>query len=295
MNLATPSCSNPNMFLCRISGHVFSLDLHLPQFLDSEIDETLAPVSEGFLATASSFSRKHAVGYVNGKNCQVEIWSEPTGVFIRVEGSCDFCIESGGQRISRPGKENDPIQGLDREVLLGPALVLALAMRATWSLHASAVRLNGKTIALLGESGYGKSTLAGFLGRSGLQRVADDILPVTGEANGVLAWPHFPQLKLPPEEQPALSLPENLPLNVICLLAPAGTKETPHLESISVSDAVTALLSHTAGTRLFWPELLSAHLAFCTQAAGQLAAYRLIYPHRQDGLPLVKEIFESLC
>lgn len=232
---------------------------------------------------------------VCGFNRSVQVFSSPPGILLRIEGGSDFRISLDGREITRPGREGEPLEGLDREIFLGPALVLARSMRENWCLHASAAQHNGKTIAFLGESGYGKSTLAGHLGRSGWVRVADDILPVTGEADRVLAWPHFPQLKLPEEQQPARFLPESLPLDAICLVAPAGADEAPRIEALTSTEAVTALLSHTAGTRMFWPELLAKHLAFCAKAGGQLKAYRLTYPHRRDVLPQVQELLEKIC
>lgn len=237
----------------------------------------------------------NSIGWVAGKTLQVQVFSSPPGILLRVEGGSDFHLSPDGRKITRPGKEGQPFEGLDLEILRGPALVLSYSMRENWCLHASAARRNEKTIAFLGESGYGKSTLAGYLHRSGWQRVADDILPVTLDNDGVLAWPHFLQLKLPEEQQPALSLPESLPLDRLCLVSPAAADEVPRLEPLSATDAVTALLSHTAGTRMFWPELLARHLDFCARAGQVLPAYRLTYPHRREALSQVKELLETIC
>lgn len=236
-----------------------------------------------------------AVGWVAGAQRQVETWTAPPGFLLRVENGSDFYISPGGQYIIRVGEENRRLTNLDRDILLGPVLVLALAMQSVWSLHASATILNGKTFAFLGESGQGKSTLAAYLTGAGWQLVADDILPVTGDAAGVQAWPRFPQLKLPIEAQPGVSLPEQLPLESVCILEPSGRNVKPAVKLLSRGDAVKALLAHTAGARLFSPDLLGKHLEFCTEAACHLAVYHLAYPHHREALPLVKDLLESLC
>ena len=212
---------------------------------------------------------------------------------IRAAGGSDFYIAPQGQSIHRVGiDENDtPWPNLDREILVGPVLVFALAQRGVWSLHASAVTCNGQVIAFLGESGQGKSTLAAYLA-STMQLVVDDVLPVTLTDSGLTCWPHFPQLKLPLDAQPGPFLPESLPVGHICLLDKA---DDVSLHPVSSSEATQILLRHTAGTRLFPPTLLSKHLAFCAQTAGKIQLSRLTYPRRMDALPSVKTLLESLC
>lgn len=230
------------------------------------------------------------VGFVAGANRRVETWSAPPGYLLKATSGSDFYIASDGGSIQRI--ENDePWPKLDREILVGPVLVLALALRGVWSLHASAVTCNGHVIAFLGESGQGKSTLASHLSPR-MQLTADDILPVTLTDSGLIGWPHFPQLKLPLDAQPGPSLPESLPVNHICLL---DTAEEISLRPLSPSEAAQTLLRHTAGTRLFPPELLSKHLAFCAQAGSKIQVSRLTYPRRMDALQDVQKLLETLC
>jgi hypothetical protein len=59
-------------------------------------------------------------------------------------------------------------------------------------------------------------------------------------------------------------------------------------------EAMQSLLAHTAGTRMFMPELLATHLSFCAGVARQVSGYRLKYPHRKDALALVKDLLENL-
>ncbi|HVM70236.1 MAG TPA: hypothetical protein VMT91_00645 [Anaerolineales bacterium] len=228
----------------------------------------------------------------------VQVWSKKFGFLVRVEGGRDFYIRSDGDEIRWVGDTQSGI-GLsetERQILLGPVIVLALALRGVLSLHASAAIFRGKLVLFLGESGQGKSTLAAYLsGQPGWRLAADDILPVTEGVDGLTAWPHFPQLKLPKEAQPGPGLPEQIAVHAVVMLTEADSDGDPNLKILPASQAVQAYLGHTAGTRLFGPKQLADHLAFCANAAGQTPTYRLIYPHRRETLPQVRELLESLC
>ena len=233
-------------------------------------------------------------GWVANAHRMVEIWSAPAGLLVRTQGGSDFVISPDGMEIRCARQVITGLNETDRQILLGPVLVLALALRETWSLHASAAIYKGTLILFLGESGQGKSTLAAYLAREvGWLLAADDILPVTMGADGATAWPRFPQLKLPVDAQPGPGLPEQLTISNVCVLSDAGVYEMPALERLPASQAVQVFLGHTAGTRLFTPELLGKHLAFCSQAAERVPVYRLIYPHRWEALPIVKDLLEK--
>lgn len=113
--------------------------------------------------------------------------------------------------------------GLLAEMLLGPALTLALALQGTWCLHAGAVAVAGQGVAFVGESGVGKSTLAAYFDEQvpDSWRVADDVLPVTVEEDNLVAFPRYPQLGLPAQAQIGAVGPERLPIERIYLLAPS--------------------------------------------------------------------------
>jgi len=204
----------------------------------------------------------------------------------------------GGERIwcASVGQESAELNETDRKILLGPVLVLALALQGSWSLHASAAIFGDKLVLFLGESGQGKSTLAGFLANeAGWRLAADDILPVTLGRDRLLAWPWFPQLKLPVQAQPGPGLPEQLPISKVCILTDADKDARSELHRLPVGKAVQVFLGHTAGTRMFPAELLHKHLDFCAMAGGRVPVYRLIYPHRWEALPAVKALLESFC
>jgi len=273
------SCPVPELEPFAVDGWVSDHEASLVLFpsLSNKFDTSLAPSCQ-------------TTGWVGEAIRRVQTWSGAAGIRLQVDGGSPFHITPGGTQIAF---SNPTLSNLDREILVGPALVLALALRGVWSLHASAILLDSRALLILGESGQGKSTLAAHLAQTH-PRVADDIIPVTLEAT-LTAWPRFPQLKLPMDSQPGATLPEAIPVGWICLLAPADPASNPALERLSPSRAAQTLLSHTAGTRLFDADLLAKHLDFCARAAQQAPVYQLAYPHRRDALPQVQELLQTLC
>jgi len=235
------------------------------------------------------------LGWVAGAQRQVEVLDSSQGLLLKTAGCNDFLVAPHGDTITKIGSQGE-FGPLDRQVIIGPALVLALALRGTWCLHASAVIYNENLLVFLGESGQGKSSLAASLAVQAPWRLAaDDILPVTMGKEDLIAWPHFPQLKLPLDAQPAPALPEQIPVRSVCILTDVNEDAQPALELLPAGQAVEALLSHTAGTRLFPPPLLAQHLAFCSAAAPRLPFYRLAYPHRWESLPVIRNLLEGTC
>ncbi len=250
-------------------------------------------------AVPGSFRKNELIcrtaGWIAGSRRCLEVHSTSAGMLLEIEGCSGFLIAAHGEAILKRGEVQD-LTALDRQVILGPALVLALALRGMWCLHASAALFADRVFVFPGESGQGKSTLAAHLSNSlGWHLVADDILPVGIDTAGMTVWPHYPQLKLPVAAQPGPALPESLPLHRICVLSSAAQEAGPALQQLEHKQAVEVLLRHTAGTRMFSPKILGDHLSFCSRVARQVPVYQLIYPHRKDALPKVRELLESVC
>lgn len=233
-------------------------------------------------------------GWIAGANRLVKVFEIPAGIILEVEECGRFFISRDGKSISKLDATGD-FTHLDYEILLGSVITLALAIRGVWSLHASAAMHKNNLVVILGESGEGKSTLAAYLDEMGWHRVSDDILPVTIGENGLKAYPHYPQQKLAADAQPSLHLPEQIQVRSICVLSPVEKEKPPAIYPLAKSEITKALLSHTAGTRLFNSGLLKDHLGFCTSSAAKVAGYRLDYPRRREILPLIREMLEGLC
>ncbi|MFP4346563.1 MAG: hypothetical protein ACLFU8_17905 [Anaerolineales bacterium] len=169
------------------------------------------------------------------------------------------------------------------EITLGPPLMLALALHASAALDPA-----GNLLLFAGESGRGKSTLARYLGQQpGWRRVADDILPVEAQADGLIALPHFPQLKIPADRQPSVGLPQRLPVSALYLLGDAAPDV--RVAALSPLEGAFGLIRHTVASRLFDRPLLAQHMEFARTAALRLPVRRLHYPRRLDALPGVQE------
>lgn len=116
-------------------------------------------------------------------------------IYMKIEGVARYLIRNGNEILI------DPLPGAsEREIrlfLLGSAFGILLHQRGILPLHASAINVNGRCIAFIGESGAGKSTLAAFLKKSGYQVICDDVCALTINDNGKpVIWPGVPRLKL---------------------------------------------------------------------------------------------------
>jgi hypothetical protein len=94
-----------------------------------------------------------------------------------------------------PGDQEDRVIEAVRADVVGRVLALALHQQDVLSLHASAVSIGGKAIALLAPKMHGKSTLATALVRSGARLISDDTVPVTPD-DVPMARPGVHQLRL---------------------------------------------------------------------------------------------------
>lgn len=213
----------------------------------------------------------------------------PDGVRMEISGSGMFEIDPRGRRIEVVQRPVDERQF--EESLLGPPLILALALRDVWCLHASAVRYRESCLVFLGDSGRGKSTLAAYLaGQAGCSLVSDDILPIESYAGQVRAYANFPQLKLPVD---GVGERQDGPIQVCGFFL---LEETPQVAMVEVEKgmAATTLIHNTVAARAFNQELLADHLDFCIQAAMNVPIYRLMYPRAYSVLPEVAEKLKDL-
>lgn len=158
--------------------------------------------------------------------------------------------------------------------LLGPVMGFVLRLRGTICLHASAVAMSGRAIALVGQPGAGKSTMAAAFACSGYQVISDDVVAL-GDKGGpqFFVQPGYPRVNLWPDsvrglfgsedalpritptwDKRYLTLGRNghgfasspLPLEAVYILDSRDeTLTAPIIEEVSGKEAFMALVANT--------------------------------------------------
>jgi hypothetical protein len=80
--------------------------------------------------------------------------------------------------------------------LLGPTLGFVLRVRGVTCLHASAVVIDGKAVALVGEASAGKSSTAAAFARAGHAVLSDDVVALDDRGDSFLVQPAYPRVRL---------------------------------------------------------------------------------------------------
>jgi hypothetical protein len=124
-------------------------------------------------------------------------WTRADGAFfhLRYADDTEFVLSRQGDRIW--GRWPSSLSLEDTATyLLGPVLGLVLRLRGQVCLHASAVAIEGRAVALVGPAGAGKSTLAAAFARRGCPVISDDLLCLHDEDEAIQVQPGSPWLRL---------------------------------------------------------------------------------------------------
>lgn len=115
--------------------------------------------------------------------------------YYRIEGVAIYRVQAG-ERIAVSPLEGSEIDKI-RLYLLGTCMGTILFQRGLLPLHGSAVVIDGKAYAFVGDSGAGKSTLAAAFLDRGFELLTDDVIAIRfGEGGQPEVVPAYPQQKL---------------------------------------------------------------------------------------------------
>lgn len=179
--------STINKFLYKAFGLNISSDVRLPELCEVHLDKEQLDIEikVSDLSQYSSALDKTPLMFVTlGKE-----------FYFKVPGASIFCVKNGNEILVSPFDDYD----LDelRLYILGTCMGAILFQRKILPLHGSALSINGKAYAFIGDSGAGKSTLATSLARKGYKLLTDDVIAVTlSLANQPIVTPSYPQQKL---------------------------------------------------------------------------------------------------
>lgn len=202
-----------------------------------------------------------------------------------------------------------------RLIVLGPLFAILLYQRGSLVLHASCVQIDNQAVAFIGESGWGKSSLAALFHLHGYGALSDDLTVIDLADGHPMVQAGFPRLKISPEMASSLGLHgrhldsldaeesriglkldrftagEAHPLSRIYLL---DEQNYTAVRPLSPKEAVIQLIRHSYPIRL-QQSGDAQHLAQVGQLAGQIPVISLSRPKRLDVFPeLVKLIAGNL-
>ena len=157
----------------------------LEQNLDREPDVVIeSAISDQFLPSE----------IVNSKVSKI---IDPNNVLL-VRPAIEFClVREGREVILRPAPDAD----MDEVALFIQTTVMQLLLyqRGYFLLHGSAVDINGGAIVFIARSTGGKSTLAAFMNTLGFSVIADDLVAIRIDDDGMVIIPSKPHLRLWPD------------------------------------------------------------------------------------------------
>lgn len=246
--------------------------------------------------------------------------------YVRWEGVGEFLVSARGDQITAR-RFNEASPESFQVYLLGQALSFALVKCGFEPLHATTVVVNGEAVAFLGESGFGKSTLAACFLDAGYGILTDDLLVLKKKALKrdalkrdaciFMAYPGPPRIKLFPDvarrflgngssgvamnsETRKLVLPLGaarlspapVPLKALYSLAaprPGSRKQPVRISVLSPRESFMALVKNTFNSRIVHSARLERQFRQTAQVVSAMPVRTLSYPRVLSQLPVVRD------
>jgi hypothetical protein len=242
----------------------------------------------------------------------------PSGmVAFRYSDGTEFFLSPGGDHIWTTWVSPYTVADM-ATYLLGPVLGYALRLRGTVALHASAVAVEGRAIALVGGAGAGKSTTAACFALKGYSILADDVSAIDNEGDGFHVRPAYPHLRLWPASVTTLlggadalrpitpnwdkrdfPLQEHqafrtspLPLAAVYIFGDRSNEDrAPYVEPISPREGFINLVGNTYGNTLLDPVMRAHEFDVLTRMTNEVPVRRVV-PH--DSHQLIGKLCDTI-
>mgnify|MGYP006294366809 CR=1 FL=1 len=234
---------------------------------------------------------------------------------IHVDGLLEFWIEDGKYVVAKRKAQADPNEAEFALRAMGGSFILALVLRqrGMLTLHSSVLHRKGKTIGFVGDSGWGKSTLAEFFSQRGFDVISDDIGVVEVGENSINVRPGQALVKLRNETVEGLLADTPLPSALDdgrVYLHKGGAQDAKRLKldrlyilnnrfsdatglkELTEQEITVQLLRHTHGAHIFEHDDYRAQLLWqCSEVARRVSASAL---NRKRGLKYLEEIADVI-
>jgi hypothetical protein len=232
--------------------------------------------------------------------------------YARWQGVGEFLVSRDGLQIVCRQFEVASTESF-QVYMLGQALSFALVKRGFEPIHATTVVVNGEAVVFLGDSGFGKSTLAASFISAGYPVLTDDLLILQPAGNRVLSYPGPARIKLFPKiarrfladtAQGVRMNPDTekliVPLHgkqicsapalvkAIYSLAPPRevfAKQSIRFETLSIREGFLELVKNTFNYRIIDSGRLKRQLEQTSQLVALLPVRRMSVPRDLDQLP----------
>lgn len=242
-------------------------------------DEAPAPTPRGALQPYARTGAERTSGLVVTRDDSGSLW------FAYADGT-QFVVDGEARRIQGwwppTSSRADALT-----YLLGPILGFALRRRGVLALHASAVVLDGRAVALLGPGGAGKSTLAASFAAAGVPVLSDDVVAVREVRGTWMAYPAYRLIRLwdestqllfgagdalplltPNWDKRGLALDGNYPFHIapvalgdiIVLGARSSDSSAPTARAMSGVEALSAIVANSYTNYLLDEDMQRAEL-----------------------------------
>ncbi len=249
-------------------------------------------------------------------------WSAGGDVFLYWKDFISVRIRDGREIVVSPAEGVE--DSLVVQAIQGAALGIALHQRGLFTLHASAVAVNGGVVAFAAGKGAGKSTIAAALHARGYPIVTDDVLAIEIGEGGLDVLPGVPHLKLYPdsfeaslreraEDFPKISAlgtkrvrtrtrghqASALPPRCIYTLGDSTSHDpSVSIEPLSQSDACIELVRHSYALRFLHEAASGDHLSQCVDIVRHVPVRRIRrerrLPHLSDLVRIIEDDLISL-
>lgn len=238
-------------------------------------------------------------------------------IWARAEGVLNASVQGGREIVLQVNAESDLLYV--SAIITGELFSVILRQRGLLVLHGSGVTRDGQAVGFVGDSGWGKSTLAASLVERGWQLLTDDLLVVDGlsRPGTPTAVPTHPSMRLSTEaidhvdagdgtrgqahantskmrvEQVTAFSDQPAPLSHVFVLDPS---QSEHHQSTPLHgiDAVDEFVRHTRGRRLMTtPRAMAAHLSQCAALARDVPTAALRRQYGLDHLDALCDLVEA--